>query len=270
MMGLLIAGKLVSVPGLTVIPPASHGGPAWARLDPGDCTARETKWIRQIILHTTKGEWPQHVIAGPGLAGRSQAVADFWRHDPIHSAAQLVVDIDGTVACLCDLARTVAYHAEACNPWSIGIEMYQISGGGLYEATLIATTVLVEFLCERFGFPQLMPRGPYRNQPLHRMEIGSGSTRHQLGGPDAVGVFGHRDNTERRGRGDPGDEIFTRLATIGWEGVDYDGSEDLHLGALRQQALNVRGEKLDVDGVCGPASWAAMKRQGFARWRDVA
>lgn len=269
MTGLLIRGKLVPVPGLTVIPPASHGGPKWAALVPGDCTPRGTSWVRQVIVHTTKGNWPQHVVAGSGPGGSDRVVADFWRDDPVHSAAHLVVDTDGSVVCLCDLAEVVAYHAEASNPWSIGIEMYQLSDGGIYDATLIATTVLVEFLCSAFGIPQLMPRGPYRNQPLHRMEIGSGSTRHQLGAPDAVGVFGHRDNTERRGRGDPGDEIFKRLAAIGWEGADYDGSEDLHLGAQRQQALNVRGELLDVDGVCGPASWAAMKRQGFSRWRDV-
>lgn len=36
--GLLIAGRLVPVPGVTVIPPATHDGPAWSRLDPDDYT----------------------------------------------------------------------------------------------------------------------------------------------------------------------------------------------------------------------------------------
>jgi hypothetical protein len=268
--GLLIAGDLVPVPGLTVIPPASVGGPHWAALDSGDYRARRTAWIRQVIVHTTKGDWPQHVVPGAGLPGRAETVADFWRGDPAHSAAHLVVDLDGSVVCLADLARIEAYHAEASNQWSIGIEMYQLGDGGLYEATLDATARLVAALCEHIGIPEQMPRGPYRNAPLRRFEMGSGSTRTQSGGPNCVGVFGHRDNTERRGRGDPGDEIWTRLAALGFEAWDYDGAEDLAIGRTRQRRLNELGEQLVVDGVCGPGTMAAMRRQGFAHWRDVA
>src|SRR5690606_41324392 len=57
------------------------------------------------------GLWPQHVIPGAGKGGRDRVVADFWRNDPTHSAAHLVVDTDGSVACLADLARDAAYHA---------------------------------------------------------------------------------------------------------------------------------------------------------------
>jgi hypothetical protein len=52
--------------------------------------------------------------------------------------------------------------------------------------------------------------------------------------------------------------------------VDYDGGEDLELGRHRQAALVARGERLEIDGLVGPASLAAARRQGFARWRDVA
>lgn len=267
--GLLIAGDLVATHGLTVIPPASHGGPAWAALTLGDCRTRPTPWIRQIILHTTKGVWPQLVSPGAGPGGRGKVVADFWRGDAAHSAAHLVVDLDGTVVCLADLARIEAYHAEASNPWSVGIEMYQLGGGELHEATLDATARLVATLCEHLNIPEQMPRGPYRGGPLRRMEMGAGSTRSQSGGPNLVGVFGHRDNTERRGRGDPGDEIWKRLAALGFEGFDFDGAEDLMIGRARQRALNLRGEQLEVDGVCGPATLAAARRRGFTRWRDV-
>lgn len=269
MTGLLIAGDLHPVAGLTVIPPASHGGPGWAALEPGDYRDRPTPWVRQVIVHTTKGVWPQRIAAGAGPGGSDRVVADFWHGDPAHSAAQLVVDTDGTVVCLCDLARVEAYHAEASNPWSVGIEMYQLADGTLYDATLEATAALIQALCGAFGIPEQMPRGPYRNAPLRRMEMGSGSTRSQSGGPNCVGVFGHRDQTERRGRGDPGDEIWRRLAARGFEGHDYDSAEDLVVGRHRQRALNDRGEQLVVDGVCGPGSMAAMRRQGFARWRDV-
>lgn len=277
MTGLLIRGKLEPVEGLHIIPPASHGGPSWATLSPGDYRARTTTWVRQIIVHTTKGIWPQRVLPGSGPPGRAQVVADFWRADPNHSAAQLVVDQDGAVVCLCDLAESQAYHAEGSNPWSIGIEMYQQSAvdgaAGIYEATLAATVLLVAALTEiggHFDIPAQCPVGPYRNRPTPRMEQGSGIARHNIGGATLVGVFGHRDNTSERGRGDPGDEIFHRLITEQrFEPLDFDRMEDRTRGHDRQEALNRRGEQLEVDGLVGPASIAAMRRQGFSRWRDV-
>lgn len=270
MTGLLIAGELVPVPGVNVIPPATHGGPPWATLSPGDYRMRPTAWIRQVILHTTKGQAPQHVIPGAGAPGRAEIVADFWRHDPAHSAAPLVMDVDGTAVCLGDLVELECYHAEGSNPWSVGIEMYQLGDGGLYDATLASTARLVEVLCEHFGIPTQYPRPPYRGVPLSRMETGSGPTRRQLGGPNLVGVFGHRDNTSNRGPGDPGDEIFRRLAALGFEAVNFEHDEDLLLGKERQAALNARGARLTVDGVVGVASIGAMRQLGFKRWRDVA
>lgn len=268
MTGLLIDGRLVPVPGVEVVPPTVAGGPMWAQLDPGDYKARPTPWIRQILLHTTKGQWPQYVRAGSGPGGQDRVVADFWRGDPVHSAAHLVVDTDGSVVCLCDLARVMTYHATASNPWSVGIEMYQMSDGGVYEATLASTVALARVLCTELGIPEQMPRGPYQNRPLRRMD--------PSGGPDCVGVFGHRDNTDRRGRGDPGDEIGARLAAIGFERFDYDTGEDLRVGRERQVTLNALDaaaghtySPLVVDGVCGPASLRAMRRHGFSRWADV-
>src|ERR1051325_3933716 len=109
MTGLLIAGELVPVPGVSVIPPSTHGGPPWAMLSPGDYRMRPTAWIRQVILHTTKGQAPQHVIPGAGAPGRAEVVADFWHGDPAHSAAHIVVDVDGTVVCLGDLVELECY-----------------------------------------------------------------------------------------------------------------------------------------------------------------
>jgi hypothetical protein len=271
--GLLIRGALVPVLGLTIVPPASHGGPAWARLDRGDFSGiSRSAWIRQVIVHTTGGLWPQPIVPGAGPGGEGARYADIWQTDPEHSAAHLVVDGAGAVACLADLVEVTAYHAEASNPWSVGIEMAQARDGSVYQATINATAQLVAAICDAIGIPEQMPRGPYRGAPLRRMELvtaGDAPGRHQLGGPDVVGVIGHRDNTSARGRGDPGDAIWSALAALGFEGVDYAGGEDLEVGRRRQTQLVMRGEQLIVDGLVGPASLAAARRQGFARWRDV-
>lgn len=266
--GLLIAGMLFPVPGLTVIPPASHGGPLWARLDRGDYTSRHA-WVRQILIHSTGGIWPQPIIPGAGPGGEAARYADIWQSDPKHSAAPLAVDSAGVVACLADLALTTAYHAEASNPWSIGIEMVQARDGSVHQATLDATARLAAAICDSIGIPHQMPRGPYLGEPLARFEVTDHNHHLKLGGPDCVGVFGHRDNTAARGRGDPGDAIWTALANLGFEGLDYAAGEDLAKGRSRQQALNASGGQLKVDGLVGPASLAEAKRQGFQRWRDV-
>src|SRR5690349_3338406 len=101
MSGLLVEGVEVEVPGLRIV---NVHDAQWAKLHPGDYRERRTPWVRQIIIHTTKGMWPQKVLPGAGTAGAGRIVADFWRGDPEHSAAHLVVDRNGEVACLADVA----------------------------------------------------------------------------------------------------------------------------------------------------------------------
>ncbi len=280
--GLVIAGRIVEMPGTRIIPPASYEGPGWARLDPGDYRARRTTWVRQIILHTTGGLWPQPIIPGAGPRGHAEQIATMWSGadrsggERVHSAAQLIVDFDGAIACLCDLVTTAAYHAEASNDYSVGIEMSTLPDGGIYQATLDATVELVPVLCAEFGIPFQIHAAPYHNEPLLRMEIPAAGGRTQLGGARCVGVFGHRDNTSERGRGDPGDAIYAALIAAGAEPLDYAIGQDLVRGRLRQIWLNAeqsrRGETwapLVVDGLVGPASLARARQMGVVPWSKV-
>lgn len=267
--GLLVSGRLAPVAGLRITPPASAGGPPYAALAPGDYRQRRS-WIRQVILHTTKGTWPQPILLGTGPGGSAKVVADFWRDSPIHSGAHLVVDTDGSVLCLADLKDVTAYHAEMSNDWSVGIEMYQVANGGVYQATIDAAVTLTVAVCELVGIPLQVHHAPYLNKPLARMELGEGKSRRQIGGPDCVGIFGHRDNTSERGRGDPGDAIYTALVAAGAEAFNYGAGEDVLAAKLRQQTLVGLGADVGgVDGLVGPRSMAAARRLGFKRWRDV-
>lgn len=282
--GLLINGRLVETPGVTVIPPASFGGPVWNQLNPDDYAARPGG-ISIIVAHTTGGHWPQPVIPGAGRPGHARQILDMWsgrdggNGAKEHSGATLVVDFDGDVYCCGDIMRCAAYQAQLINARALGIEMCTRPDGSIYDATLDAAAQLVALLTwsgvpggALLPVPAQMPRGPYRNAPLRRLETDG----KQSDGRGLTGAIGHRNQTARRGHGDPGDAIWQRLVALGFEGVDYDGDEDLHLARARQAWLNKeharRGETwspLVVDGQCGPASLAAAKRLGFARWRDV-
>ena len=265
--GLLIDGVLVPVPGVTVIPPASHGGPTWCALSPGDYRPRKTTWVRQVMLHTTKGAPRQYVKPGSGPAWRERNVAEFWRDDPAYSGAHIVIGSDGVVACLADLARVCAYHATVSNDWSVGIELYQEADSGVYEATFAAAVPVVRTICAALGIPYQYVADRYNGHPLQRM---------LNGGSDVVGVTGHRSNTENRGWGDPGDEVFIRLHADGCEPVTINDRQDVALGMQRQRYLNAldarRGNTirpLVVDGLVGPSSITTARRLGYARWRDV-
>jgi hypothetical protein len=249
MAGLLVNGVEHSVDDLIVI---NANDAAWCRLDTKDGKPRPTPWVRQIILHTTKGDAP-HVLPGRGSGGKARRTAEMWRNDPTPSGAHLVIDNDGTVACLCDLAEIETYHATVSNPWSIGIEMYQEAGNGVYEAVYATALKLVPALCRMFGIQLQIPKLPYRNEPLRRMIDG---------GENCVGIFGHRDNTPRRGEGDPGDEVFARLAALGAERFDHDAGEDIEIWKHRQLMLNDGGAALKVDGIPGPRTVAALVAAG--------
>lgn len=264
MSGLLIAGHIVDVPGVAIANP--HDTP-WCKLDGRDYRARRTPWVRQVTIHTTKGIWPQSVRLGMGKPGADKIVADFWRGDPNHSAAHIVIDRDGSVACLADLAAVCAYHATTVNDWSVGIEMYQESDGAIYEAVFDACVKIVPAICEALSIAFQVAQRVYDGRPISRMING---------GPDCVGIFGHRDNawdpikqTSTRGRGDPGDLIYTRLIAAGAEPFDYALRQDLYTWQQRQRAMNALGEQLKVDGIAGPSTIAAMRRRGFANGKAI-
>ena len=273
MTGLLINDRSVEVPGVHIL---NVHDDARLRLDGADCRARKTTWVRQVILHSTGGRWPQPIVEADGPGGEALRYADIWHTDPTHSGAHVLVESNGSAACLADLATACAYHAEASNDWSVGIEMYQRPDGGIHMATIRSTVAIVRTICEAMNIPLQLHAKVYANAPLLRMEASDGPHRHQIGGPDCVGVFGHRDNTSNRGQGDPGDAIYSALFAAGAEPLDYSTGVDLRIGAARQRWLNAeanrRGETLrplTVDGLVGPRSLERARQLVVPRWRDV-
>lgn len=270
--GLLVAGVVVQVDGVDVANPLDT---SWARLGPGDYRKRRTTWTRQAILHTTKGIWPQHVIPGALPGGKDKLLADFYRKDPNHNGAHAAADLDGTGACLADLARDAAFHATTSNDWSWGLEIYQLADGGLTEASIAAAREMVIAGCEALGIPLQIHYAPYRSgQIVERM---------RNGGPDCVGIFGHRDQAwdfragrAARGRGDPGDIVVVELANDPRvERFDFTKGEDLDAWERRQRKLNAMGQRqmmgtvVEVDGIAGPATMRALRSFGCSSGREL-
>jgi hypothetical protein len=245
-MSLIINGKFVDVPGLKCLDYRDDA--ALVLKLPEDSRKRSTNWVRGIVLHTTKGI-KEKIL--PGLGPNTDAgdkVARFWSTDPKSSGAHLVVDFDGTVSCLTDLLTVAAYHATTVNDVTIGIEIYQGPKGELYEGQLKAVVLLVDFLTRYFGI-QRQYQSPYRKyKPCPRL---SG------GGRNCVGIYGHRDQTDNRGPGDPGDTIFSLLDAAAYEKVDFTKSTDIELWKPRQENL-----KVGSDGIAGPLTQKALAATG--------
>lgn len=263
MPGLLIAGNQVLVDGVAVV--NASDDPACSLTAGKDYRDRDSA-PHMVILHKTIADDPERIIAGAGPAGGAAKTALYWRqsdgkpHDgetlPYRNAgAHLVTGEDGVVWCLADLVTADVFHATVSNLYSVGIETRELAGGGVYQASLDATVATTIALCRALGIQLQVPRGPYGGHPLRRMLDG---------GATMTGVFGHRDNTEDRGRWDPGDALFGMLRAHGAEAWDFDAGEDVAAWKARQLSLNASGHNLVVDGLPGPATAAALKAEGYA------
>jgi hypothetical protein len=252
--GVIIDGQAELVPGIDV--ENWHDNPVLRLRKGQDFRDRKTDWIRQVILHTTKGipggddNRSQDIRPGVGPPVHAgERCARWWSKDPEPAGAHLVVDFDGAVFSCVDLRREAAHHAKHANETSIGIEIYQGSAAELYLGQLEVVVRLCDWLTRRFGVQRQIPdlyRGPSRRL-MDAKEI-----------RDVVGVIGHRDCAASRGRGDPGDKIFYMLGAAGYEDLNFDNREDLDAWRRRQRDMGIQ----KADGIPGPQTVAALAALG--------
>ena len=266
MPGLIIGGKEVQVPGVHVRNFKDEPKLALRVRQPGGNNDGESprKYpVSLVVLHTTKGipggtdTRPQ--VLRPGFGPDTKAedrTASYWSTDPLQSGAHIVIDHDGSVACLADLKDVCAYHAgdKSVNHRSVGIEIFQGKDAELYEGQLEVVVKVVDTITLHFGIQRQIP-GTYRNRPAPRLDDGA---------KDVVGVVGHREVSNQRGFGDPGDFVFQFLERAGYERFDFYTDEDLVAWKTRQKEAALKtGLQLTIDGIPGPATRAALQQLGY-------
>jgi hypothetical protein len=250
--GAVINGVQVQVPGLAC---ASWLDDPVLRLGSGDKRPRITRWVRGVVLHTTKGipggTDTRAQVVMPGLGTSTNAgerCGRLWSTDGRAAGAHLVVDRDGSVSCLADLLLDAAYHAEHANEQTIGVEIYQGDQAELYDGQLDAVVLLCDWLTAAFGIQRQVPpvgiRGVF--------------PRAESGGADLVGVYGHRHVSSNRGPGDPGDAVFQKLVAAGYEQFDFDAGADIAAWKGRQAQAGI----VSPDGIPGPQTVAALRAAG--------
>lgn len=264
MSGLVISGKEVEVPGLRVV---NYKDDPTLRLKQGEDGVKRRAPAKgkvprvQSIGHHTTGGIPggkdlrrQSIIPGAGTGtDGGRRIVDQWNRDARCAGAHLVVDHDGVAYCLADLVDEETFHATTINAVSIGIENVQgHAHAELYEDQIHASIRLTLFLTALLGIQRQIP-SVYRRRPHMRLAAG---------GADWYGVFGHRDQSDNRGEGDPGNYLMDCLATAGFERFDLDLQDDLAAWRRRQSWLGFEGPQ--VDGVPGPGTVKALKAAGFA------
>lgn len=166
------------------------------------------KPISHVVLHTTGGypdtahPTPQQLRPGSGDAKACHArdVHAYWSKGSRVAGAHILIDADGTVYQIADLATRAMYHAVGFNQVSIGIEVVQQRDSSLYDVQLFELVKVCAWLSGHFGLAKTVAM-PYTG------------VRDSVEGIDFIG---HRDVSSNRGFGDPGDFVMQALVDAGW------------------------------------------------------
>ena len=240
-MSIIINSKKYEIPNIKTL--------SWLDGDPKikyvtDKTKRE-KRIRGIVCHTHEG------LRGKLLPGTGpnttldERLVMYQTNTDRYVSWDYTIDQNGDITCQNDPVIDYTWQGNMTNGYTLGFEMVQKINpdktGDLFEKEVESTVQLIDFLTLALGIQRQIPWDSVKNKPaskvITRMETGK----------DVVGIYGHRNITEKRGEGDPGDAIFYALKNAGYECFDYGKDEDKTVWKQRQATLGLSTE--DQDGI---------------------
>ena len=82
------------------------------------------------------------------------------------------------------------------------------------------------------------------------------------------GIYGHCDQSDARGPGDPGQPLRDALITAGYTPVNVAGGTDITSVSAIQRELGARGARITIDGVYGLETFAAVRQYGGTDARE--
>lgn len=208
-MTLVIDGRRVDTPGLETI--CWLDDPKVPRVTDG--RRRIPQAARAIVLHTVHGKAGPLSDVASVPSSRAERYARYQATTAREVSWHLTVDTDGTVVQSADIAAWTCWHATSVNGWTVGVELVQESDGTVYRPQLAAVVALCDLLCVRLGIERRVPARD--GVPI----VGVVERLKGAAGPWS-GVFGHRNQTTNRGKGDPGDHVFQALLAAGYAGVE--------------------------------------------------
>lgn len=252
-MSLILNGQKVPTPGLQTI--SWMDDPAVPRATDG---SPRLEMIRAVVMHTVHGKVGR-LLPGSKPSTRAKVYAKYQANTSRDVSWDYTIDTDGTVIVSNDPLTRFCWQATSVNPFTIGIEMVQEDNGDLYAEQIAAAVRFLEVLVAELG-----DRGHYiqRQFPMKAGRPVVGVVQRIADANRArtvTGMYGHRNQTNNRGPGDPGDYIYTALAAAGWQGFDYDANEDLAYWRPIQRSVGVA-----EDGLPGRATGDALKAHGYA------
>lgn len=251
------------IPVIGVISASFLDDPSYGFTNKKDFTKRRTA-PTSICIHTRLGIKDQKIVPAQDRDW-DRIVAKRASADDRAASWHISIDSDGSFVCHLDIIRDQAYHASHMNARSVGIEIYQDTDGGISEESLQTCVKICDVLTRELGIQRQFVK---ENKICSRLASSNSANKHTYvsggkEGKDYYGLFGHRNCTRNRGVGDPGDLIWDRLRSAGYEEFSIEKKEDIAVWKKRQLDIGIPASQ--ADGIPGPKTRNALESKGYKR-----
>lgn len=252
--------KIETVPGIGSTVSWLDGNPKVKRCTLTDMKPR-TRTIRGIVCHTHEGV---RGLLKEGVGPNTtidERLAMYQVSTDRYVSWEYTHDLNGDVTWQNDPTEYYTFQAGSVNDVTFGFEMIQelirdskgnVISGNLYSGQLQSVVRMLDFLTLKLGIQRQIPWDTNNNRPIRGV-----ISRIAAGGEDVVGIYGHR-NVTNKGEGDPGDSVFYALRDAGYELFDMRRNEDKTTWQQRQATLGLT----ELDGIPLKNTVAALKAAG--------